>query len=72
MLLSIKTFLKERKSADLQELSFHFRKHPDTMRLLLAHWVRKGKICHLVKPTGCCTKCQSCQSQFAEVYHWVE
>lgn len=72
MLLSIKTFLKERKSANLQELSLHFCKHPDTMRCLLAHWIRKGKICRLVKPKGCGTKCQVCQPQFAEVYQWVE
>lgn len=74
MLLSIKKFLREQKSANLQELSFYFCKHPDTMRCLLAHWIRKGKIRYMVvkpnKSGG--TKCQSCQPQFAEVYQWVE
>ena len=72
MLLSIKAFLKERKSADLQELSFYFCKHPDTIRFLLAHWIRKGKIRYLVKDKGCGTKCQACQPQSVEVYQWVE
>ena len=72
MLLSIKIFLKERKSANLQELSFHFCKHPDIIRCLLAHWIRKGKICHLTKPKGCGIKCQACEPQFTEVYQWVE
>ncbi|QTS84175.1 FeoC-like transcriptional regulator [Coxiella endosymbiont of Amblyomma nuttalli] len=72
MLLSIKTFLKERKSADLQELSLYFCSHPDAMRYLLAHWIRKRKICRLTKPKGCNTKCQVCQVQFTEVYQWVE
>lgn len=72
MLLSIKTFLRERKSANLQELSLHFCKNPDTMRCLLAHWIRKGKICYLAKPKGYCTKCQVCQPQFVEIYRWIE
>lgn len=72
MLLSIKKFLKEQKSANLQELSFYFCKHPDTMRYLLAHWIRKGKIRLVVKPKNCGIKCQACQPQFAEVYQWVE
>ncbi|AAO91259.1 FeoC-like transcriptional regulator [Coxiella burnetii] len=72
MLLSIKAFLKERQSANLQELSLHFCKQPETMRCLLAHWIRKGKIRCQEKPAGCGTKCQRCQPQFVEIYRWVE
>ncbi|MBW5802858.1 hypothetical protein FIV31_05480 [Coxiella endosymbiont of Ornithodoros amblus] len=72
MLLSIKAFLKERQSANLQELSLHFCKQPEAMRGLLAHWIRKGKIRCQKKPTDCGTKCQLCQPQFVEFYRWVE
>lgn len=70
MLLSLKTFLKERKSANLQELSLHFSKEPQIMRCMLEHWIRKGKICRL-GPAGCKIKCQFCP-QFSETYQWVE
>lgn len=72
MLLSLKAFLKERKTANLQELSLHFCKEPQIMRCMLEHWIRKGKICRLGKSAACGTKCQLCQPQFAETYEWIE
>lgn len=72
MLLSIKAFLKEQKTANLQELSLHFCKQPQIMRSMLEHWIRKGRVCRLGKTAGCGTKCQFCPSQFAEIYQWVD
>lgn len=71
MLLSLKAFLKEQKTANLQELSLHFCKEPQIIRCMLEHWMRKGKICRLGKPTGCGMKCQLCPSKFSEIYQWV-
>ena len=71
-LLPIKSFLKERRFANLQELALHFCKQPETMRCLLAYWIRKGKVSFQEKPIGCGTKCQCCQPKFVEIYRWVE
>lgn len=73
MLLSLKTFFKEHKTATLQELALHFCKEPQIIRCMLEHWIRKGKICRLRKPSNCGTKCQLCQPQlFTEIYEWIE
>lgn len=70
MLLEIKRYMLTKKTATLQELMLHFKKQPDTMRSMLQHWVRKGKICHATKPMGCGSKCQMCQPSIAEIYTW--
>ena len=72
MLLPIKAFLKERRFANLQELALHFCKQPETMRCLLAYWIRKGKVRFKEKPIDCGIKCQCCQPKFVEIYQWVE
>ena len=72
MLLDIKKYLSARKTANLQELSLHFKQQPDNMRCLLAHWIRKGKISKTAKPAGCGSKCQLCKPSIAEVYQWIE
>lgn len=71
MLLEIKRYLSEKKTANLQELSLRFKKQPDTMRCMLQHWMRKGKICRAAQPVGCGSKCQLCKPTIAEVYSWV-
>ena len=70
MLLLIKEFLKERKSANLQELSLHFSENPENIRSLMVHWIRKGRVRHQKKLSvrGCGTKCQNCS---VEVYQWI-
>ena len=71
MLLEIKHYLISKKTANLQELSLHFKQQPDTMRCLLAHWIRKGKVCEIAKPAGCGSKCQLCKPLVAQVYQLV-
>ena len=71
MLLEIKRYLSSKKTAHLQELSLHFKQQPDTMRHLLAHWIRKGKVRETEKPAGCGSRCQLCKPSEAQVYEWV-
>ena len=71
MLLEIKAYLSEQKTANLQELSLHFKKQPDTMRCMLRHWVCKGKVCYLSKPAGCGSRCQQCLPTTTEIYQWI-
>ena len=70
MLLAIKHYLVERKTANLQELAAHFHQSPEVMRDMMAHWIRKGKVT-CFKPAGCGTRCQQCLPKFAETYLWV-
>lgn len=71
MLIAIKHYLSHKRTVNLKELSLHFKKQPDMMRLLLQHWIRKGKVKRAPNPVGCGTRCQSCLPGIAEVYEWV-
>lgn len=72
ILVDIKNYIKERKLINLKELSFHFQRDPDTMREMLAHWIRKGIIRKSEKPPSCGTKCMQCKPAVAEIYCWCE
>lgn len=72
MLLEIKKYLIAKKMANLQELSIHFCKEPETIRCMLAHWLRKGKIGRLKNPVGCQIRCHTCRPELAEVYQWID
>lgn len=71
MLLAIKDYLATKRTANLKELSLHFKKQPDTMRNMLQHWIRKGYLERIPAPTKCGTRCQICDPAIAEVYQWV-
>lgn len=70
ILIEIKKYLSDKKTANLQELAFHFNQPPETMRQMVAHWVRKGKVMVLPKPLSCGTGCTQCKPEWAEEYCW--
>lgn len=72
MLLEIKQYLIAKKTANLHEICLHFCKQPETVRCILTHWLRKGKVCRLEKPNGCQTRCQLCRPEYTEIYQWME
>ena len=72
ILLEVKDYIKQRKLVNLQDVSLHFQRDPDTMREILAHWVRKGVVRRAPKPSGCGVKCGSCEPSVAEVYCWCD
>ena len=71
ILLEVRNFFNAKPSANLMELSYHFQKTPDTMRFILEHWIRKGRLRITAKPAGCGTKCLSCKEEYAETYIWI-
>lgn len=71
ILLEIKQFFRDKPSANLMELSMHFKQSPEAMRMMLSHWLRKGKLQLMPKPEGCGTRCVSCKKEYAETYQWV-
>lgn len=73
MILSeIKRYFKQQKCLALQDLALHFDTHPDAMRGMLEHWIRKGKLRKEVVRQGCtCSGCSKCDSASLEMYEWV-
>jgi putative ferrous iron transport protein C len=70
MLLELRDYMIQKRSANLQEIAWHFKQTPETVRCLLAHWIRKGKVCQSERPPNCGTKCQLCKPANAEIYRW--
>jgi len=68
ILLEVKDYIKQKQWVNLQDLSLHFQRDPDTMRDILGHWLRKGVVRRAPQPTGCGVKCGQCKPTIAEVY----
>lgn len=68
-LRDIKTYLMEHQRATLTDLANHFRADPETLRPMLAHWERKGKVLH-TQLTACNQGC-NCAEKGMEIYEWV-
>src|SRR3989338_6563331 len=72
ILIDIKKYLREKQTATLQELAWHFKRDPEMMRQLLSHWIQKGVIVRAKTPAGCGTRCVQCKPEYAEVYQFQE
>lgn len=72
ILLDIKHYFEEHKTANLQDLSLHFQRDPEIMRDMLSHWLRKGVIHKTPNPAGCGVSCVQCEVSIAETYALCE
>lgn len=70
-LLQVKTVLQQHQSCSLLELSRETKTHPDVVRDMVQHWVRKGKVCKLVGSDACGKTCTQCDPLFIERYQWI-
>lgn len=70
-LLAIKQHMMQVKMASLGHLCTFFQMEPDTLRCLLAHWIRKGCIRQCTKKPACGSKCFQCPATTTEIYEWV-
>lgn len=72
MILSeVKIYLQENHVTNMFNLIHHFKTDPETMRGMLGHWIRKGKIRKLEPSLNKCEKCQQCDPLIMEIYEWV-
>ncbi len=77
LLIDIRSYVQERGSASLLDLSNRFQASPDALRGMLEHWVRKGVIRRMdfsANCGGCSTDsgCGDCGTQAAfETYEWA-
>jgi len=60
------------KITTLNSLCTYFHAEPETMRCMLAHWVRKGCIRQCMKTPACGTQCFKCNVAVTEIYEWVD
>jgi hypothetical protein len=72
MLLEIRDYMQQHKTANLKHIAAHLKQDELATRLMLEHWLRKGKLIKLPPPPGCGSRCQQCQPEFAEVYRWID
>lgn len=71
-LMEIKQHMMRVKIATLGNLCQLFNAEPETLRCLLQHWMRKGKIRQCLKKPACGSKCFKCETLFTEMYEWVD
>lgn len=70
-LLEIKQHMMQVKMATLGNLCHLFHTDAETLRCLLAHWIRKGNIRQCTKTPACGSKCVKCPEASTEIYEWV-
>jgi len=68
-LSDIKTYLTTRQRATLTDLAHHFRADAETLRPMLAHWERKGKVRHT--QMNSCSKSCCCPEKGLDIYEWL-
>jgi len=71
-LIDIKNHMMQVKIATLGSLCSLFNADPDTIRCLLSHWMRKGKIRQCSKKPACGSQCFKCPVTSTEMYEWVD
>ena len=72
ILIDIKNYLQSQQTANLEEISRHFHCDTDTVKIMLEHWIRKGRVVRIANPAQCGQSCRQCQPKTAEVYGYVE
>jgi len=71
-LIEIKKHMMQVKMATLSSLCLVFKTQPETLRCLLQHWIRKGKVRQCMRKPACGSKCFKCPTETTEIYEWVE
>jgi putative ferrous iron transport protein C len=70
-LLDIKNHMVRVKVASLANLCALFKTEPETLRCMLTHWIKKGKIRQCIKQPACGSRCFKCPTAATEIYEWV-
>lgn len=71
-LIDIKNHMMNVKMSTLANLCSLFNVDPETLRCMLAHWIRKGKIRQCMKKPACGSQCFKCPSTTTEIYEWID
>jgi len=69
LLADIRSYLKQRKTASLEEVAIHFDIASDSAQFALNYWIKRGKITNV--SASCGSSCNGCGSG-ASHYQWQE
>ncbi|MEB4591662.1 FeoC-like transcriptional regulator [Candidatus Thiothrix sp. Deng01] len=73
MILSkVTAYLRERKRASVQDMSFALAAAPDALQAMLATLERKGRVRRLPAGSACGGGCHKCAPHSVEIYEWVD
>ncbi len=70
-LMDIKQHLMKVRIASLSSICVYFNADPDTLRGMLGHWMRKGRVRQCQKNPACASSCGKCSPLLTEIYEWV-
>lgn len=71
ILADLRNYLQARPGATLAELARHFGADAETLRGMLALWIRKGKVQKLLASSSCGSRCTQCDPASVEIYQWT-
>jgi len=72
ILRDVKDYLAKTKVVNVQQLTQRFAVSPELLRAILQKLVRAGCVKRAQNPAGCGVTCTQCETQFREIYYWVE
>lgn len=75
LILELRDYLKEKRHANIMELSKHFGLDKDIMRSALNFFIEKGQITQFSSQSKCCADakgCKTCSIEYMEIYDWNE
>jgi hypothetical protein len=71
MVIALKSYLSEKKTATLKELCLYLQQSPDTVRQILSFWLMKGCVLAVTSESPCST-CTGCsKGATTESYQWI-
>ncbi|MEB3268823.1 MAG: FeoC-like transcriptional regulator [Leptolyngbya sp.] len=71
MLRDLQTYIAQRGTVSLADLSLHFHVDSQAIQPMLTKLSRKGRIRQLPQPSKCCG-CTACDGMTLEQYSWVD
>lgn len=71
-LVEIKNHMMQVRIATLGSLCILFKAEPETIRCMLMHWIKKGKVRQCMKKPACGSKCFKCTTLTTEIYEWID
>lgn len=71
-LLVIKSHMMQVKMTSLDNLCRLLQLDAESVRCMLSHWIKKGKIRPCKKKSACGKTCFQCPSASIELYEWAE
>lgn len=70
ILFALRDYLKQHKTASLQDLTQHVQSDPEVVRSMLEQWIRKGHVYRITTQSTQCGNCTHCNPLAFELYGW--